>query len=66
MGGVIRCQKFKCPSGTFCLDNEDYTSNCVETSKGATMGEGGGGLRMTQWIRQGKKGLSALDLTGGG
>ncbi|KAM7331791.1 hypothetical protein ACRRTK_008499 [Alexandromys fortis] len=30
MGGVIRCQKFKCPSGTFCLDNEDYTSNCVE------------------------------------
>ncbi|KAH0505777.1 Zonadhesin [Microtus ochrogaster] len=32
MGGVIRCQKFKCPSGTFCLDNEDYTSNCVETT----------------------------------
>nr|XP_048289896.1 zonadhesin isoform X4 [Myodes glareolus] len=32
MGGVIRCQKFKCPSGTFCQDNEDYTSNCVKTT----------------------------------
>eukprot|EP00072_Mus_musculus_P074533 XP_017176296.1 PREDICTED: zonadhesin isoform X5 [Mus musculus] len=29
MEGVIRCQNFQCPSGTYCQDIEDGTSNCA-------------------------------------
>ncbi|XP_051018087.1 LOW QUALITY PROTEIN: zonadhesin [Acomys russatus] len=30
MEGVIQCQKFQCPSGTYCQDIEDGTSNCAK------------------------------------
>ncbi|GAB1290326.1 Zonadhesin [Apodemus speciosus] len=29
MEGVIHCQSFQCPSGTYCQDIEDGTSNCA-------------------------------------
>lgn len=49
MEGVIQCQNFQCPSGTYCQDIEDGTSNCADISKGA-MGEGGAGVLMTNGI----------------
>ncbi|CAH7260280.1 Zan [Phodopus roborovskii] len=33
MGGVIRCQEFQCPSGTYCQDTEGDTSNCAKASE---------------------------------
>ncbi|XP_076779413.1 zonadhesin [Arvicanthis niloticus] len=32
MEGVIQCQSFQCPSGTYCQDIEDGTSNCANTT----------------------------------
>ncbi|XP_035317208.1 LOW QUALITY PROTEIN: zonadhesin isoform X1, partial [Cricetulus griseus] len=30
MGGVIQCQKFHCPSETYCKNTEDGNSNCAK------------------------------------
>lgn len=34
-GGAIQCQKFQCPSETYCKDIEDGNSNCTRICKGA-------------------------------
>lgn len=42
MAGVIRCQKFQCPSGTFCQDSGGDTSNCAKICKELPWGKVGG------------------------
>lgn len=46
MEGIIRCQSFQCPLGTYCQDLEDGTNNCANISKG----EGGTGMLMTKGL----------------